>query len=512
MAAPPNHIDVTTEHGVVRGHLSGGSYEFRAIPFAGPFDRAGRFRPPSKPSGWTGVLECNEWPCIAPQIPDTGADKHADLWGRYYPRPHSDQGLALNLWTKSTDAGAKRPVMVWLHGGGFATGAPTRARENGASFATNEDVVVVSPTHRLGVSGYLFLNDLAPREDYSANVGLLDIVASLEWVRTNIENFGGDPGNVTIFGESGGAAKAHSLMAMPKASGLFHKAILQAGALSNFSPITVASRAEATETSLRYLHHLGVSTSRLHRLRTTPIDDLVRADANMSPNLLAWKPVVDGTSIQHEPWQPPPGGATTAIPLLVGSCRHEMDVLYDGDANNEFIGGTRLTEEQKWKITDSYKANRPGAAGREVELAFLTDATFRIPGIQLAETHSQTGPGNVYMYLFDFGYAPNGATVSRATHGSEGVFVFNNTAATGLTATDPSAHALAAKIHGAWAAFARTGAPEHPDLPSWEAFTPQHPATMILKAESAVSLVDQAQDTSVWREVGVLNASTTTVS
>ncbi len=239
---------VATRFGEVEGEWNEGVARFRGIPFADRIDGAGRFKPARPPARWSGVLKAQTWAPLTPQIPDpsvvSDATYHRFLFGRFYDTPISEEGLYLNVWTPSPDRQAKRPVMVWLHGGGFGVGTPTRAREEPSLISARGDLVVVAPNHRLGAFGYLYLRE-GGKASVTPNLGMLDIVAALEWVRDNIEVFGGDPSNVTVFGEFGGAMKTATLLSMPRAKGLFQRGICQAGVFAKgfrFGPLNSGGR------------------------------------------------------------------------------------------------------------------------------------------------------------------------------------------------------------------------------------------------------------------------------
>lgn len=471
----------TTKYGRIRGEVVGRVLRFAGVPFADRIDGPGRFRPPRPPLPWSGVRATTQWAPPVPQVADI-AEK-ADpayfrfMFGQSYPTPASEDGLFLNLWTPSLDRAAKRPVMVWLHGGGFIAGAPSRPRDDGASLAANGEAVVVAPNHRLGALGYLYLDRLIDRPASSANVGMLDIVASLEWIGENIEVFGGDPGNVTVFGESGGAFKTATLLAMPKARGLFHRAICQAGAYAT-GFTTALSRDEATELSREFVARLGVGGT-AEMLDEIPVEQLLSVQSALSPGALSWRPVVDGEVLPESPEQAIEKGSTAKVPLLLGTSLHEADVL--GKYGGIFAARTPaelvpVLGERAKGLFEKYRAAGGERETEEIVRAILSDWFFRVPSILVAEKYGASCAA-VYMYLFAWKH-PQKPEV-RATHGSEGPFIFGTPDATGQTRDAPGAEKLSRRMQDAWLAFAKKGDPNHSGIPQWHAYSAERRATMV---------------------------------
>src|SRR6185436_13246450 len=285
--AQTNTPVVETTCGKIRGRVINKVNAFQGIPYGGPTSGANRFMAATKPKAWTGVLDTVEWGPEAPQGPHTEIPEVA---ATIPATGISEDCLRLNVWTTTLNRNAKRPVMVWLHGGGFASGSGSYTIYNGANMARQHDLVMLSINHRLNSFGFLYLPEIG-----ASNAGILDVVTALEWVRDNIEKFGGDPKNVTIMGQSGGAGKVSTLLAMPSAKGLFHRAIIQSGA--NLAGITTA---DATKTAQAIMAKLNVKTAA--ELQRVPMDALVQATLNTQG--VTFGPVVDGKTLPGGPFDP----------------------------------------------------------------------------------------------------------------------------------------------------------------------------------------------------------------
>lgn len=480
---------VQTTSGPVRGRTDGAVVSYLGLPFSAPVGGEARWRDAAPPRRSTATIEADAWANPVPQMAETGGLTFTHLWSEYLDLPASEAGLQLNMWTPRDPRPGGAPVLVWLHGGGFATGQPTRPREDGTRFA-QDGVIVVSPTHRLGVLGYLYLDEL-PGGWASANVGLTDIVLALQWVRDNIAAFGGDPANVTIIGESGGAAKVHALMSMPSARGLFHRAIMQAGAISSFGGIRVMTPGEATDLAREYLDAAGVTSP--SELLTLSADAIVEADARFTGgSLLTWRPTVDGRVLPASPAEGPDRGSD--VPLLIGSSRYEMDVL-----GTAVMSSAAVDPAQAERLRVAYRTPHLERDDDEVEHAIATDLMFRMPGIALAERRVGAELAPTYMYWFDFAYSNPDHPGFRASHGSETVFAFGTTAATALTADDSAAAALAEKVHAAWVSFVRTGDPNQRALPVWPAYELDNRATMWLRSEPSIISDPARAERLAWR-------------
>ena len=496
-----------TESGKVRGFVHRGVCTFRGIPYGAPTSRARRFMPPAKPAPWEDVRSSLTYGYVSPQEPRTIWD-HDELafvyqWDDGFQ--HEDC-LRLNIWTPALDR-RKRPVMVWLHGGGFATGSGHEMKTyHGENLARRGDAVVISLNHRVGAAGFLNLASFGG-EKYaaSANAGLLDIIAALEWVRANVQNFGGDPGNVTLFGQSGGGGKVTALLAMPRAAGLFHKAIVQSGSMLRMPPPDATAKLAAA-----VLKELSITAANLDTLQTVPFERIVSAgmsaanavfppqdftrpfDFERHAELRPWAPTVDGAILPESPYCSGAPAVSAAVPLLVGSTRTEVGVGWEWPGFEDFTIG-ELTgllakahgSEMAPRLIAALRRGHPGAKPCDL-LAIWSSSGFRRAVLHQASAKAAQRAAPAYVYLFAWNTPVLDGRV-RSYHCAELPFAFDNTdlcdAATG---GGPSARALAAKVSDAWIHFARTGNPNHAGLPHWPVFNPGERPTMVFDNVCAV--------------------------
>jgi para-nitrobenzyl esterase len=485
---------VATTAGKVRGLLIDGKvHAFRGVPYGASTAGARRFLPPLKPQAWTGVVDAFELGHRSPLVDSVLVKEWEPLNVR---EPMGEDCLNLNVWTSGLDAGGKRPVMVWLHGGGYGAGSPGMIPYDGANLARKRDIVVVGITHRLNAFGFMHLVDLGG-EKYSdaSNAGMKDIIAGLEWVRENIANFGGDPRNVTIFGQSGGAGKVSTLLGMPAAQGLFHRAIAQSGAAVTSMPSSIA-----TENAATFMARLGLKANQVDDLQKLPMEQLVSAlqarsggGRGGSGGGFAASPVVDGKSLPHDVFSPTATALSADVPLLIGSTETEVTwnvntdyaVPADDAALRERVKRTLRTDDaQVDKMVAIYKKGRPTASNLDLALIIETDASqFRSGTDMEAERKAALGKAPVYMYRFQW-YSPVSGGRLRAMHCMDIPFVFENVDLSKSVVGDgQDRYGLADKMSSAWVAFARTGNPNHKRLPMWEPFTAEKRATMIFNTE-----------------------------
>ncbi len=479
---------VKTVYGSVRGVVREGIQQFWNIAYGASTAGANRFMPPRAPAAWSGVRDHFTVGTRSYQQPGIGEPAPVVL-AMNRLEEESEDCLRLNVFTPGADSG-KRPVMVWLHGGGFTSGSGNYLIYDGTLLAKKEDVVVVSVTHRLNIFGFLHLADLGGEEWAGAtNAGVQDLVAALQWVHDNIAAFGGDPDRVTIFGQSGGGSKVTTLMAMPSATGLYHRAIAQSGAA-----IRGTSASDATAATERYLAKLGLTKNQLGKLRELTPQQIQQA-LYSEPAIpgFASGPVIDGTIIPRHQWDPTAPQYSANVPLMAGSVATENGWLgpppfemEDAEMQAQFqrLAGNDAAKGQS--LLALYKRIYPDVRNRMLWLIAESDNTRR-RNAQLLNTlkHAQ-GSAPSYLYYFNW-YSPVHNNQMGSYHTLDIPFVFNNVdVAASMTGAGQDRYQLAHVMSAAWAAFARTGNPDHADMPHWPAFNPDEYPTMIFGKEVAL--------------------------
>ena len=475
-----------TANGKVAGYIQDGVTIFKGIPYA----KANRFEAPVQADSWEGIRSCRQYGPVSPQGARSGwANDEIAFAFNWNDGVQGEDCLRLNVWTPALDS-RKRPVMVWLHGGGYSAGSGQELPSyDGTSLAFAEDVVVVSINHRLNVLGFLDLSAYGEKYAKSANAGLLDIVASLKWVRDNIAAFGGDPSNVTIFGQSGGGGKVTTLLATPCAKGLFHKAIVQSGSMLR----TMESK-YSRKIGIATVRNLGLDASSIDKISEVPYGDLlaagekaiaqVKAEADrdgVASFIFGWAPTVDGAVLPSQPFDPQAPAISADIPMIIGTTRHEFSMTTYVPAlrnagREEVIGILKgRYGEGTERFLELFAKAYPGSKPADMLDA---DFVFRPSAIEQALRKSLQGAAPVYMYMFNW-ESPVLDGILRSTHCMEIPFVFNNADRhASMTGGGAQAMELASKMSHCWAEFARCGKPSAEGLPEWEPFEAEKRAVM----------------------------------
>jgi para-nitrobenzyl esterase len=495
LSTPPEAI-VETRHGKVRGAVRDGVFVFKGVPYGKDTGRTARFLPPEAPAAWTGVKAALSYGACCPQVVRTGWQNSETAFIYDWDDGFAGEDcLKLNVWSPGVGKGA-RPVMFWIHGGGYEAGSSQELPGyDGEQLARRGDVVVISVNHRLGPFGFLDLSEVgAERYGLSANAGMLDLILALEWVKANAAAFGGDPGNVTIFGQSGGGAKVSNLMSMPSAKGLFHKAIVQSGSLLEIGD-TTRSRLLAEV----MLKALGLGRGDVAKLAEVSAIDLVKAGEAARKEMpkppagrinLHWGPTLDGKAIPGA-WGGGAPAISADIPMIIGSCLNEYSPSLGNPAledmgDEQAKGMAKAIGNASPAAWDAFRAARPKEKPVEV-LSVLVSTQFRAPAVVQAQRKAAQAKAPAWLYRFDYNPVSVLDGRVRAFHCAELAYCFDNVDrclnATGGTA---EARALAGKVADAWIAFARTGDPNHKGLPRWPAVTATATPNMLFDAKCTV--------------------------
>lgn len=488
-------VVVETESGKVAGYIEDNIYVYKGIPYA----EAERFMPPHSPKPWDGIRSSRAYGPVCPQGKRMGWYSDEMAFAFDWDDGFADENcLRVNIWTQGINDNKKRPVMVWLHGGGYSAGSGQELPSyDGAALCKKGDVVVVSLNHRLNVLGFLDLSAFGEKYAQSGNVGLLDLVAALQWVRNNIVQFGGDPDNVTIFGQSGGGGKVSTLMATPAAAGLFHKAIVQSGSLLN----TMEAR-YSRKIGLATMEELELNASQIGELVKVPYEKLLEA-GNMAiqkievearkdgftPLLFGWGPTVDGIVLPLQPANPKAMEQSKDIPLLLGTTLHEFTASTYNPAFRD-IDKAGVEDELKRKYgqrTEEFLAAFEKVYSNYQPKDLLdVDFMFRPLAVNHASLKYGLQGAPVYTYLFAW-ESPILDGMLRSTHCMELPFVFNNIElCKKMTGGGEQAHELADKMSSSWLSFAKTGDPNTAELPHWEPYSIDEGATMVFDKECDV--------------------------
>jgi para-nitrobenzyl esterase len=477
-------VIVETSSGKLLGTDVGGVHVFKAIPYGATTAGSNRFLPPQPVAPWTSVREALSFGRSAPQSRVSSPERAglADI------EPVSEDCLFLNVFTPSSTRAARRPVMVWMHGGGWSVGAGTAPALNGTNLARLGGVVVVTLNHRLNVFGYLKLEDTDERFAESGNVGVLDMIAALRWVRDNAEAFGGDPRNVTIFGQSGGGAKVSALMATPAAKGLFHKAVAQ----SCSGSVRLASAEEAAATSRNLAQQLGLARLTGAAAQAVPMERLIGARGG-------FRPALDGRMFTRHPFDPDAPAISSTIPFMAGNVATETRIMLAAtdlttlsnfsldaaEVQRRLSRFLRVDTAEAKRIMEAYRTADPSASPSDILGAVTTDYIY-IRNTRREVTLMAAAGAPAYSYVFSRRTSVLGG-ILKTPHETEVPFIFGEPTAAWMTGGDAPDLAPMTKIMIAtWSAFAHTGDPNNPTIPRWPRYDPTTRLSMLLNVSSRV--------------------------
>ena len=490
---------IATQHGWVRGLVRDGIMTFLGLPYAAPPVGDARFRPPGPPAPWTGVRDVLNYGASCPHISRLPPGRTAPSWLDGPDLRMDEDCLFLNVWTPGLEPGRKAPVMVWLHTGGFVNGSGSPPLFAGDRLARRGDVVVVTLNHRLGALGFLALGGLADGYEGAANAGMLDIVAALEWVRDNISAFGGDPDCVTIFGESGGGLKVSTLLAMPAAQGLFHRAIIQSGAR-----VFHMEAERAREATARLVDRLGFGADPMAGLRSVAVKDLLAAQSATAKSMPSqapgfphvFSPSLDGAVLPRHPFSPDAPLQSADVPIMVGYNRTEATYFHRLNYGPNDPDMTLAAAEARLRpvmgedtgdILRAFGEAFPQHSPFETYIEAFTAFPTAIYTQALAGRKAAAGRAPAFVYRFDW----SGSIWSRtpgAPHMIELPFVFDAVdRAPQMVPDTPLTRSLAAQVSEAWCAFARTGSPKAAGWPEWEPYDQASPMRLLIDEHSRMA-------------------------
>jgi para-nitrobenzyl esterase len=478
-----------TKYGKVKGRIEDGVKVFKGVRY-GADTSTYRFGPPQAPAPWTETMDAGAYAASAPQPASGDGGGLFASWRPNPPLPTSEDCLFLNVWTQGVADGKARPVMVWFHGGGFTTGSGSSYAYDGVRLAQRGDVVVVTVNHRLNLFGHLSLAKYGEAFADSGAAGSLDMVHALEWVRDNIAAFGGDPGKVLIFGESGGGSKVCTLMAMDKAKGLFHRAVVQSGPrLRHQDPAAAAAAADAV------VAKLGLTPETIDQIRALPVDQIQAAAEGVSG--AGAGPVLDGRSLGRHPFDPDAPGQSADVPLLIGCNRTEGTSL-EGGRNPALFDITweslpvamaaAFPQADASAIITKYRETHPDIEAPELYFMATSDNTFLRNSITLADRKAVQGGAPTFFYHLDW-VTPVMGGKRYVPHALDIGMVFDNVAKSeSMSGTGPEAQVIADMMSESWIAFARAGDPSNPTIPEWPAYTSTQRNMMIFRTKAGVEV------------------------
>ncbi|PLW82871.1 carboxylesterase/lipase family protein [Kineobactrum sediminis] len=479
-SSPSGIMEVDT--GRIRGYCNEGVSVFKGIPYGASTAGENRFRPPQPAAPWTGVRTVKDYGPSAPQSlrPDGKLGEG-----------QSEDCLAINVWTPEPNGNRKRPVMFWCHGGRFTSLSGSSPSYDGTNLCNRGDVVVVTVNHRLNILGFTHMAELGGESfAHAGTAGMLDLVAALEWVQRNIEQFGGDPDNVMIFGESGGGRKVGTLLAMPAAKGLFHRAVIQSG-----PTIRLASAEAGTQQAKSLFDELGLRPGDMGGVQRAPVERVIGAYQRLSLRG-EFAPIVDGDALPDSPFHPSASTANPDVPVIVGANRTELTFWMRND-DAAFNMNERQVEERLQSVTgdltreviDVYRTAEPDASPSELYFLIASDHSYVVPCMVIAERRAALNAGLVRSYYLTWDTKTRGGRL-MTPHALDIPFVFDNThpqkTTYGFTTGTEKERSMADKISDSWIAFARSGNPDTGKLPDWPNYSGASRQTMVLDNVSKV--------------------------
>lgn len=496
---------VETAQGRLRGMTAGGVSMFKGVRYGAETSGRRRFQPPAPPPKWAGIRDAYAHGQVAPQMPNSRVNAYGGLiMFDIQPGGMGEDCLVLNLWTKTLDRNARRPVLVHLHGGGFYGGSGNSPGFDGEDMARFGDCVVITINHRLGAFGYLNLADAGPDFAHSGAVGMMDIVAALAWVRENVAAFGGDPNRVLVYGQSGGGAKTSILMSMPSAKGLFHRAGVMSG-----STLRLATAEQAQAGAAAFLKQLGLTKADTKALQSLPYETLLAAQATLEAADRAkgeaprsFSPSIDGVVLPGHPFDPAAPAISADVPMIVSTVIDERAYRM-GNFNLDEAGlrafiARRVGEGRADEVLALYRQDDPKATPFVLQARFESDETFRKGALIQAERKAAQGGAPVWSYYWTrpspaysgrYG-APHGSDVGPSLHDVRG----------GLNETGPTSLRLADELASAWVSFAATGDPNNARLPKWPAYKVPERATLVLGETTRVENDPRAAVRRFWEK------------